>query len=506
MNIPRRIAFANPLLVLTWMLLPPAQSHAFFPEGPAVFCETYPNAPACINATTTCLMCHTAPPRMNAFGRQLRSELPRGVREDGLGVALASVEEMDADEDGLSNVDEITLGTFPGDALSTHVAVEPSPEAGRSTFYSLGQYDDAFALRRIMVAFCGVDASYDQVQALVESTDARALLHETLTECLASSYWQREAIPRLADAKIRPLVSLGTCENMIADFEYDYRLFRYAMTNGRDARDLLTASYHVEESAPGVLRIIDESSGPVLGMASRAGVQCATPFRGSPADGSAQPLSPGHRAGMLTTQWFLVIQTQASYLPRTTAAAAYNNWLGFDISRFEGMFPIVGEPRDIDDIDIDGAPCYQCHSTLDPLAYSFAYYNGVGFEGIPGISAPSLGTYSRDRPTSFFGGPAVARESWQAEPPAAYILGEEVPAESTMGESTGLVYMAQQMSSSHAFAATLSELIWTLATGQPLGPGEHQEFGLVTQEFRDSGYSADALAHAIIDTSAFGAP
>ena len=56
--------------------------------------------------------------------------------------------------------------------------------------------------------------------------------------------------------------------------------------------------------------------------------------------GGGQPLDVEHRAGMITTQWFLVINTMLSDLPRTTAAQAYRSYLGEDIARQEGIWPV----------------------------------------------------------------------------------------------------------------------------------------------------------------------
>jgi hypothetical protein len=496
----------HPRSILLMLLLIARPASAFPTEGPSTFCDAYPSAPACTGGTASCLMCHSAPPTLNLYGAQVRDSLEPGEREEGLPAALAAVESLDADDDGWTNLQELLLGTLPGDPLSAHEPVTPSAEAIASTTYTLGEYDAAFALRRLKVAFCGVGPSFEEVQLAHESEDPRSWLHDVLDECLAADYWRREAVPRLADARVRPLVALGTCENLMADFEYDYRLFTYAMTGGRDARDILVADYHVGRDASGELMIIDEAKSPLVPPASRAQIACSDPFGNSPPLTGGQALTPAHRAGMLTMQWFLVIQTQASYLPRTTAAAAYRGWLGYDISRFEGLFPVAEEPRDIDDIGIAQSPCYQCHSTLDPLAYSFAYYNGIGFEGIPGQSDPTIGTYDRARPTTFFQGPEVARNAWSQSPPTPYALGEPMPAEATLGSSTSLVHMARALSSSDAFASNIADMVWTIAVGQSPGPGEHDEFATVVDALRGADYSVDALAHAIIDTHAFGAP
>lgn len=491
------------LLIPLLLLLAPGSAAAFPTDGPASFCATYPSVPACRGGTVSCLTCHTAPPVLNPFGAQVRSALEPGRRADGFAAALAAVEGFDADNDGAPNLEELLLGTSPADPLSTPRSTGPEGPA----YGPIGQYDAEFAFRRIKIAFCGVGPSYEDVQALRRSTDQRGVLHDTLTACLESGYWRREAIPRIADARIRPLVALGTCQNMLADFEHDYRLFTYAMTGGHDARDLVVGDYHVARDASGDLVRIDESAEPLMPPESRGGIPCRDPFGNSPPLGGGQPLAAHERAGMMTTQWFLLIQTQATYLPRTTAAAAYRAWLGFDIANYEGLFPVPGEPRDIDEIGIDQTPCYQCHSTLDPLAYSFAYYNGISTgRGPPGAAqGPATGAYDPERPTTFFLGPVVAKEAWADAPPMAYALGKPMPAEASLQDSTSLVRMARGFASSSAFSSHVAGLVWAIAIGHPVGPGQHAEFAEVERAFRGSNYSVDELAHAIIDTHAFGA-
>ena len=80
---------------------------------------------------------------------------------------------------------------------------------------------------------------------------------------------------------------------------------------------------------------------------------------------------------MITTQWFLSINTMFSPLPRTTAAQAYRAYLGADIAQQQGIFPIAGEPLDVDDKGVRDAQCATCHATLDPLSYAFAEYQGI---------------------------------------------------------------------------------------------------------------------------------
>ena len=82
-----------------------------------------------------------------------------------------------------------------------------------------------------------------------------------------------------------------------------------------------------------------------------------------------------------------------------------------DIARQEGLLPVPDEPVDYDQKGVQEAECAQCHSTLDPLSYPFAYYNGIG--GGP------AGAFNANRP--------VNRGLWaEGEAPPFVLLGVEV--------------------------------------------------------------------------------
>jgi len=58
-----------------------------------------------------CKACHTSVPKLNDFGMDLEVALGDGLK---INAALTSIEGLDSDGDGVSNIDEITAGTKPG--------------------------------------------------------------------------------------------------------------------------------------------------------------------------------------------------------------------------------------------------------------------------------------------------------------------------------------------------------------------------------------------------------
>ena len=83
-------------------------------------------------------------------------------------------------------------------------------------------------------------------------------LHEQLESCLQSPWWEQVGVRELADPKIKPIRAVGADTNVVisgqrvvlADYAWDYRLWRWAMTDDRDVRELLRAQYHVDEPQP----------------------------------------------------------------------------------------------------------------------------------------------------------------------------------------------------------------------------------------------------------------
>ncbi|MFO0709328.1 MAG: hypothetical protein U0353_05790 [Sandaracinus sp.] len=286
-------------------------------------------------------------------------------------------------------------------------------------------------------------------------------LHATVELCLGSRAWRVTGLRRLVDARIRPIGAVGAdspVDIVIGDYEWDYRLFRYVMTDDRDVRDLLLADYHVTESADGTLSRVE-------GLVTRR-------------DTTGQPLEPERRAGMITTSWFFSINTMFSALPRTTAAQAYRAWLGMDIARQEGIDPVAGEPRDVDHRGVTEAQCAACHSTLDPLSYAFA-----SFEGIRG---PRTGAYDASRPSRLIPG-------WSA--PDTYLLGEQV---------TDVRAWAERAVTTEAFARNLALMLFRDALGREPTPSELAELRVVWRALERDGWSANRMVHRIVDTRAFG--
>ncbi len=426
------------------------------PEGPRLFCQTYPDAPACAGNVVSCEQCHTSVPEWNPYGIAVLSNLT-GPFESSVVDALAAVETGDADGDGVTNLEEIMLGTWAGNADSVYVA-PPAPTGDDNPRYDVGGYDLPFAYKRMKITYCGASPTYDEMQALTAAGDPGTLLHDELTACLQTSYWRDEALQRLADKRIRPLAAVGTDPGSViplADYRWDYRLFSYIMTDGRDVRDLLLADYHVDESGNVVTGVINDGD-------------------------FGQPLEPQYRAGMITTQWFIMIHTMFSELPRTTAAQAYRAYLGLDIARSQGLLPVPGEPVDVDNAGVTEQTCANCHSTLDPLAYGFAYYEGI--DGPTGEFRPNRPSWNDDTIVAAFMDTPLANVS-----------------------SAGVTDWASNAAESDAFKRNVAKMLMEQAIGDA-SPYEQTDLLALWQSMEDDGYSADALIHRLVDTNAFGAP
>ncbi len=448
---------ATVLVAATW----PSSSLAK-PVGPRLTCAHYPDIPACRGKIVACTQCHVAPPELNSYGESVLFAL-EGPYEDALDDALVAVEGDDSDGDGLSNLEELVLGTRPGDATSFFVApAEPSGPANPG--FNVGGYDAAFAYRRMMIAYCGRSPSYDERAAFDAADDQGALLHTGLDACLASGYWRSEGLPRLADKRIRPLQAVNVDGVVpLADYSWDYRLFVYALSDDHDARDLLLADYHVDVDGNVVEGVIAGQGGDNVG---------------------GQPLAVDKRAGMITTQWFLMIHTMFTELPRTTAAQAYRAWLGQDIARSEGLLPTDGEPKDIDNKGVDdNETCIYCHATLDPLSYAFASYNGIGGSG-------GTGAFNENR------------ASWSPDAIEAVIL--DVPLQNV--HTRGVVDWAQTAADSPLFRQTIAGMFLSHALGRAPRPDELDDLQLLADTFADDGYVARTLLHRLVDTDAFGVP
>lgn len=356
----------------------------------------------------------------------------------------------------------------------------------------VGHYDLTFAYRRVSTLYCGSSPSYDELRAFreaaVQPAVGRARLHARLDACLASDYWQKEALLRLADKRIRPqgalgadtTLRLGVLRLVLGDFSFDYRLWGFVMANDRDMRELLTADYHIVEAADGTL----------------AQTRAVIPRPDRAAFAGGQPLSPEYRAGMITTQWFLHINTMLSALPRTTAAQAYRAYLGLDISRGEGFWSVPGEPTDIDQKGVAEPPCATCHATLDPLAYAFARY-----EGVPAFF-PAGGPDDMRNPLDNIGGYDASRPlrrmpGWSDDRQQPYLLGKPVET---------LTEWAKVAVDSDEFKQNLAGIFFVHALGAPAKPVQHDDLAALWRGMREDRYSANRLLHRLVDSQSFGAP
>jgi hypothetical protein len=455
------------------------EAHAV-PTAPSSLCRERPDIPACQGAVPTCSMCHTStdPAAWNAYGMDLKTALGSDEFAAGFGRALTATDVDDSDGDGVSNGQELMLGRSP--AVAEEASADEVASGVPNPRYDVGRYDARFALKRVSVLYCGHSPSYEEVSAFAalasDPAAQRRALHEKLDACLGSDYWRKEGLARLADKKIRPLSAAGPESKVmiaglrlvIGDFNYDYRLFRHSMTDHRDMRALLTATYHVQEDASGALTKVEG--------------EIARPDPKAIAGG--QPLPAERRAGMLTTQWYLAFNTMFSAVPRTSAAQAYRAYLGADIAASEGLRPVAGEPLDVDNKGVSEARCALCHSTLDPLSYAFAEYEGINV-------TPDLrfGDYMPERTSRI--------PNWQPAKQQSVLLDQPVK---------DLVQWAKVASESDEFKRAMTDMFFHHAFNRGPVPEEQGEFAALWQALPGDGYSANRLLHRLIDVSTFGRP
>jgi hypothetical protein len=420
----------------------------------AILCKKYPASTYCDAPVNACKTCHSSPPTLNVFGLDVQRNLmgPIGSALEG---TLKAIESDDSDGDGVSNLSELQNKGAPGNA-------DLKPADGVTIVYS-----NATALKRIKAVYCGESVTYEQMQSLAKAADRKAFLHSELSQCLASPYWKKEALHRLADKKIQPLGAVGYGGNVvIADFRWDYWLFAYIMSDDHDARELLSAQYHVNEEGK---RIEGKIARDELPQIKGQRIVLA----------GGQPLDPSRRAGMITTQWFLAFYTMFGALPRNTASQAYREYLGLDIAKGEGLSPIASEPRDVDGKNVKQAECVVCHSTLDPLAYAFSTYNGIETSVVEILTNVS-GTYNK------------GRKPWEAE---GYFMGQPVK---------DLMDWADKARNSDLFKQNLARLMFRQAMSRDVLPHEQAEFEALWKKMPDDKYSINKLLHRLIDTNAFG--
>jgi hypothetical protein len=335
-------------------------------------------------------------------------------------------------------------------------------------------YDLELAARRVSLDVCGRSPS---AGTTIDDPDA---LRALLSQCLDSEHWRAKdgVLWNLANPKIRPLqaIKAGADEGAVplADYEDDYNLYVYAMTDDRDVRTLLLSPAIVqrEDGPPTIYRAVER--GPLADIVERG------------AD-VAQLIPPDRRAGMLTTRWNLASNTMFTAIPRTTAAQAYRAYLGLDLALLQGVVPVEGEPFDYDAKDVEAPACAVCHSTLDPLTYPFAFYHGIG----GGLPRATPFTYVADRPERFEAtdGPDVGRT-----PEAGVLLGQPV---------ADLIEWAEVAANSDAFARTITADLWRLLVGT--APEGDPEFEQVWPRLASAhAYRVEGTIADIVFTEAYG--
>jgi hypothetical protein len=458
------------------------------PPGPATFCEAYPDAPACDAGEVSCATCHEAPPALNSYGLDIQAALlpgePRPLDEAlftaNLGAALAAVEEIDSDGDGHLNLDEILAGSSPADNESVPAPADCVDEDDDG--WELCGYDRNYAYKKLMLDFCGRSPTLAEKEAFA-ATKGQDPLHDLLDECLDSEHWRgiNGRVWNLANKKINPLQALKAGTDVgpipLADYDDDYAYFVWTQTDDRDARLVLTGQTFVHARYDGGQTVYEEWD--------------RTPQEDEALRGFdvAQQVRSNKRAGLLTHRWFLMINTMFTAIPRTTGAQAYRAFLGYDISKLEGLYPVEGEPADYDGRGVAADGCAICHSTLDPLTYPFTRYEGIG-----GGNGGQY-SYSERRLEGFVG---ELGEGILDTPETGVLFGQEV---------ADVVEWAEVAANSEAFRKATVTDYWKLLMGEPPRALEQGEFAQVAADFGDThGYSVEKMLHDLIDTEAYGAP
>jgi hypothetical protein len=451
------------------------------PPGPATFCATYPTAPVCMGGEPACTYCHTSPPTRNVYGMSVESHLlvgaPRPLSDNdyamGLPAALHAAENEDSDGDGVSNIVEIQKGTAPSDPQSYPADIQCAGPTNPS--YTVCTYDPRYVYRKVLLDFCGYSPTYAQMQ----SFDALALpaqtqlIDDSVTACVKTDLWRGKngQLWELAHPKVRPIGSLkGGSEDQgivpLADYYDDYDLFTWTQTDSHDARDILTANYYVTRTGTNPTVYAKVADSP-----------------------SSEFVDVAHRAGNMTTAWALGYFVMFTGLPRTAAAQAYRGYLGLDIAKQEGLYPVPGEPKDYDQKGVTGTLCTQCHATLDPLSYPFRNYNGLtgnqnSFEQYVPMRMETIAPFSSQ---SFL----------SAIPENGYIFNQPV---------ANLTQWAQVAADSDQFARATVLDYWNLLIGAPPTAEQNDEFVALWQGLKANGYSIDLMLHALVKTEAYGAP
>ncbi|MFO0725890.1 MAG: hypothetical protein U1E65_19050 [Myxococcota bacterium] len=446
------------------------------PSAPHAFCTTYPSSPHCRASDPPCTLCHTAPPTRNAYGQAIEALLlpgqPRPLSapafEGALPAVLHMIETADADQDGSDNLTEIQAGTQPGDATS-HPDMGGCQSSLSNPYYGVCRYDRGFVYNKILIDFCGRSATLAERQAFaaLSETAQDTQLDTTLDDCMGSEHWigPDQRLWSMAYIKIRPnrAFKSGVDPGAIpaGDYNDDFNYFTYTHTGDRDIRDLLLGQYYVTRSdtVPTIYTRVE--------------------------DMSEHSVPRERRAGALTQRWFLAYFIMFAPLQRAAAAQAYRAFLGLDLARLEGLYPVAREPVDYDERGVSQPVCAACHSTLDPLSYPFRDYDGL-------VTMP-YGAYEPNRVSRYFG----YMTRFQAVPEAGSIFGQPV---------TNLREWATVAANSDAFLVATVRDYWHELVGSNPDAG-NTEFVALWQGLRtQDNYQVRRMLHRFIRTNAYGIP
>ena len=457
------------------------------PVATGGFCAEYPGAPSCKTGSLGCPTCHVKteqPAAWNVYGEAVRAELlpgaPRPLSDAdfmaGLPDALSAVEALDSDGDGYANLDEIVSGTLPGDKASHPDAAVCRPDP--AALIRACEFDARSVYRKLHIDACGQSPSYEDLEAFraLPASEQPAALDAALSACLESEFWRGKngVLWQLAHRKIRPVGSLKAGEDdvpggfPIADYYNDYELFVYTQIDHHDARDVLLADYFVDRV-------------PASGGEPTRYVQV------DELPGTEQ-VDVAHRVGLLTTQWNLLYNVMFTALPRTAAAQAYRAFLGFELARYEGLYPVPDDAwEDYDNKGVKANPdCAACHSTIDPATWAFSRYNGFQFP---------LAAYDPDRLEDDFTSIAPGIGD---TPEAGWLLGKPV---------ADLREWAEVAANSDEFAMATVRDYWMLFIGRAPTAEEADEFEALWKGLRGkNAWSVERVLADLIKTEAYGVP
>lgn len=404
----------------------------------------------------------------------------------GLVPALEAVEALDADKDGFSNLEELGLGADPSDAQSVPVTNGCTPEL-RGEPYDVCAYDPVYVFRKLHLDFCGYSPNRQEIEAFKGASDQDAMLSQALDVCLDSEFWggRDGVIWNMANSKILPTAAIKSGAEdpgpiPLADYLDDYNFFVYSQLDNHDSRHLLTGDYFVERE------VVEGKT--VYKTFQRSPTE---DYRERGQDG-AQLVNRPKRAGMLTHRWFLMRNTMFTGIPRTTAAQAYRAYLGYDISRMEGLQPVPNEPVDYDSKGVAAPECAVCHSTLDPLTYPFSRYEGIQ-GGTGSFRLPF--TYNANRMTAFA---EVDGADVSNTPEEGFIFGQPVE---------DLRDWASVAANSEDFARARVLDYWKLLFGQAPSARDQAEFNALATALKERHeFGVESMLHDLIKTEAYGVP